>query len=147
MLLENGGKCPSKSRIHNEKEDIMKQVIIITAITLGLAAISTATEQADTAQRTAPSERYDKNGDGVLSQEEWPYGADQFTKLDTNGDGVISANEKAGLRGQTGQGGLGRGAGYTGTDSQSRNKGTAEKSKTGHDKGTTGKGGAGRNKS
>jgi len=112
----------------------IKKITTLIAVTLGLCALGATAEEATETKRVSPATRADKNSDGVLSQDEWTFSAEQFTQLDKNGDGVIDATEQAGLRGQRGEGGIGRGAGEDG-------KGGA-----GHGKGAPGKGGAGRGK-
>jgi hypothetical protein len=38
-------------------------------------------------------QKFDKDGDGKVSKEEFPGSQEQFTNLDTNGDGTIDASE------------------------------------------------------
>jgi len=111
-----------------------KQSILLATITLSLFALGATAEETNETNRVSPATRADKNGDGVLSQDEWTFGAELFTQLDKNGDGVVDSNEQVGMRGQRGKGGEGRGAGEAG-------KGGA-----GHGKGAPGKGGAGHGK-
>jgi len=112
----------------------MKKILIITALVLGLSALRVTAEDAAPGrkgaggagqhERVPPTVRCDKNGDGALSRDEWPFSAELFTKLDKNGDGVIDATERPqhhGKRGQCGdgkggdgKGGAGRGAGGKG---------------------------------
>jgi hypothetical protein len=111
----------------------MRMIVVITAVALGLSGLSAAAENAGPARRGAsgpdgktrvpPHVRCDKNGDGVLSRDEWPFSAELFTKLDKNGDGVIDADERPGLRGKRGKGGEGRGKGAPGAGGQGRGKG------------------------
>jgi Ca2+-binding EF-hand superfamily protein len=42
--------------------------------------------------------RYDKDGDGLVSKEEFPGPDSMFTKLDTDGDGYLSGDELRGVR-------------------------------------------------
>ncbi len=100
----------------------MKKIIIITALALGMSALRVTAEEA-APRRVPPSVRYDKNGDGVLSRDEWPFSAELFTKLDKNGDGVIDSDERPGLRGKRGKGGEGRGKGAPGPGGEGRGKG------------------------
>ena len=98
----------------------MKRIVIVTALVLGLSAIGATAEdaakpghkgKAGAGQHDQPPPyiRYDKNGDGVLSKEEWPYSAELFTKLDKNANGVIDADERPEQRGKHGKGGEGKG--------------------------------------
>ena len=112
----------------------MKRIVIITALALGLSGLcATAGDAAAPGRKgksgagkrgadaqgagehksSPPSIRCDKNGDGVLSREEWPFSAELFTKLDKNGNGVIDADERPAHHGKRGKdkGQQGKGAG------------------------------------
>lgn len=112
----------------------MKTIAIITALFFGLSALSATADDAAAPGRkgksgggkrgadaqgagehksSPPSIRCDKNGDGVLSREEWPFSAELFTKLDKNGNGVIDAGERPAHHGKRGKdkGQQGKGAG------------------------------------
>ncbi len=132
----------------------MRMIVVITAGVLGLSGLSAAAEDAGPARRgqsetgrtrVAPHVRYDTNGDGVLSRDEWPFSAELFTKLDKNGDGVIDADERPGLRGKRGKGGEGRGKGAPGAGGQGRGKGAPGPGGQGRGKGAPGPGGRGDN--
>ena len=109
----------------------MRMVVVITAVALGLSALRVTAEDAAPGrkgaggagqhERVPPSVRCDKDGDGVLSRDEWPFSAELFTKLDKNGDGVIDADERPGLRGNRGKGGEGRGKGAPGPGGRGNN--------------------------
>ncbi len=116
----------------------MKNIVFITALVLGLSAIGATAEDAAAGgkgkhaagkqgegqhERVPPYIRYDKNGDGVLSKEEWPYSAELFTKLDKNANGVIDADERPEKRGKHGKGGDGQGKGGPGDGGAGRGKG------------------------
>ena len=113
----------------------MRMFVVITAVALGLSGLSAVAENAGPARRGAadqggqkrvpPSVRCDKNGDGVLSRDEWPFSAELFTKLDKNANGVIDADERPGKRGKRGKGGEGKGKGGSGKGGEGRGKGGA----------------------
>ncbi len=89
----------------------MKKILIITTLTLGLSALHVTAEEAAPG-RVPPSVRCDKNGDGLLSRDEWPFSAELFAKLDKDGNGFIDSDERPGrCRGKRGKGGEGRGKG------------------------------------
>ncbi len=125
----------------------MRMIVVLTAVTLGVSGLSAATENAGPGEKTRvpPHVRCDKNGDGVLSRDEWPFSAELFTKLDKNGDGVIDADERPGLRGKRGKGGEGRGKGALGAGGQGRGKGAPGAGGQGRGKGAPGPGGRGKN--
>jgi len=109
----------------------MRMVVVITAVALGLWALRVTAADATPGrkgagagqhERVPPSVRCDKNGDGVLSRDEWPFSAERFTKLDKNGDGVIDATERPEHHGKRGKGGEGRGKGAPGDGDQGRGK-------------------------
>lgn len=103
----------------------MKMIIVITAVALGLSGLSAVAENAEPGaeKHVPPQVRSDKNGDGKLSRDEWPFSAQLFDKLDKNGDGFIDAGERPGLRGKRGKGGEGRGKGAPGPGGKGRGKG------------------------
>ena len=116
----------------------MKNIAFITALVLGLSAIGATAKDAaavgkgkhaagkqgaDQQERVPPHIRYDKDGDGVLSKEEWPYSAELFTKLDKNADGAIDADERPEKRGKFGKGGAGKGKGGPGVGGAGKGKG------------------------
>jgi hypothetical protein len=109
----------------------MKKITTLIAVTLGLCALGVTAQEATETKRVSPATRADKNGDGVLSQDEWTFGAEQFTQLDKNGDGAIDATEQAGLRGQRGKGGAGHGKGAPGKGGAGHGKGGAGRGKGG----------------
>lgn len=125
----------------------MRMIVVITAATLGLSGLSAVAENAEPGDKTRvpPHVRCDKNGDGVLSNDESPFSTELFAKLDKNGDGVIDADERPGLRGKRGKGGEGRGKGAPGPGGQGRGKGTPGPGGQGRGKGGPGSGGRGRN--
>lgn len=133
----------------------MRMVVVITAVALGLSGLSVAAENAGPARRgpsgpggqtrVPPYVRCDKNGDGVLSRDEWPFSDELFAKLDKNGDGVIDAGERPGLRGKRGNGGEGRGKGGPGKGGEGRGKGRPGPGGEGRGKGGPGPGGRGKN--
>ncbi len=89
----------------------MKKILIITALALGMSALCVTAEEA-APRRVPPSVRCDKNGDGLLSRDEWPFSAELFAKLDKDGNGFIDSDERPGrCRGKRGKGGKGRGKG------------------------------------
>jgi len=113
----------------------MKRIVIITALAFGLsgwcatagdAAVPGPKGKSGAGKRgvnaqgagghksSPPYIRCDKNGDGVLSREEWPFSAELFTKLDKNGNGIIDADERPEKRGKLGKGGEGNGKGAPG---------------------------------
>lgn len=113
----------------------MKRIVIMAALALGLSGLcATAGDAAAPGRKgesgagkrgadaqdasehksSPPYIRYDKNGDGVLSKEEWPYSAELFTKLDKNANGVIDADERPEKGGKHGKGGDGKGKGGPG---------------------------------
>jgi hypothetical protein len=104
----------------------MRMVVVITAVALGLSALRVTaadaapgrkgTGGAGQHERVPPSVRCDKNGDGVLSRDEWPFSPELFTRLDKNGNGAIDADERPGKRGKHGKGGEGKGKGGLGKD-------------------------------
>jgi hypothetical protein len=98
-------------------------IVVLTAVTLGVSGLSAATENAGPGgeTRVPPHVRCDKNGDGVLSRDEWPFSAELFTKLDKNGNGVIGADERPGLSGKRGKGGEGRAKGAPGAGGRGNN--------------------------
>lgn len=103
----------------------MKKILIITALALGISALRVTAEEA-APRRVPPSVRYDKNGDGMLSRDEWPFSAELFNKLDKDGNGFIDSDEKPGrCRGNRGKGGKGRGKGAPGSGGQGRGKAAA----------------------
>jgi len=122
----------------------MKRIVIITALALGLSGLcATAGDAAAPGRKgksgagkrgadaqgagehksSPPFIRCDKNGDGVLSREEWPFSADLFTKLDKNGNGVIDADERPERRGKLGNGEAGKGKGGPGDGGAGKGKG------------------------
>jgi hypothetical protein len=111
----------------------MKNIVFITALVLGLSAIGATAKEAAAGgkgkhaagkhERVPPYIRYDKDGDGVLSKEEWPYSAELFTKLDKNADGAIDADERPEKRGKLGKGGAGKGKGGPGDGGAGKGKG------------------------
>jgi len=122
----------------------MKRIVIITALALGLSGLcATAGDAAAPGRKgksgagkrgadaqgagehkgSPPYIRCDKNGDGVLSKEEWPYSAELFTKLDKNANGVIDADERPEKRGELGKGGEGKGKGRPGDGGAGKGKG------------------------
>ena len=111
----------------------MRMVVVITAVALGLSGLSAVAENAGPARRGAadpggqtrvpPYVRCDKNGDGVLSRDEWPFSAELFTKLDKNANGVIDADERPEKRGKHGKGGEGKGKGGPGDGGAGKGKG------------------------
>jgi len=131
----------------------MKRIAIITVLALGLSGLcATAGDAAAPGRKgksgagkrgadaqgagehkgSPPSIRCDKNGDGVLSREEWPFSAELFTKLDKNGNGVIDADERPAHHGKHGKGGDGKGKGGPGKGKGGAGKG-AGKGGTGRD--------------
>ena len=132
----------------------MKKILIITALVLGLSALRVTAEDAAPGrkgaggagqhERVPPNVRCDKNGDGALSRDEWPFSAELFTKLDKNGDGVIDATERPEKRGKHGKGGDGQGKGGPGKGGEGRGKGGPGDGGAGKGKGGPGAGGRGR---
>lgn len=101
----------------------MKKILVITALALGLSALHATAEEAAPG-RVPPSVRCDKNGDGLLSRDEWPFSAELFAKLDKDGNGFIDSDESPGrCRGKRGKGGEGKGKGADGKGGQGRGKG------------------------
>jgi len=98
-------------------------VVVIAAVALGLSGLSAVAENAGPGGKTRvpPHVRCDKNGDGVLSRNEWPFSTELFTKFDKNANGVIDADERPGLRGKRGKGGEGRGKGGPGAGGRGKN--------------------------
>lgn len=117
----------------------MKRIILIAALALGLAALfataqdaaapgpkgksGAAAQGAGDHPSSPPYVRCDKDGDGVLSREEWPFSEELFAKLDKNSNGVIDVDERPehhGKRGKgkgkggEGKGGRGKGGGKAG---------------------------------
>ena len=122
----------------------MKRIVIITALALGLSGLcATAGDTAAPGRKgktgagkrgadvqgagehksSPPYIRCDKNGDGVLSREEWPFSAELFTKLDKNGNGVIDADERPEKRGKLGNVEAGKGKGGPGDGGAGKGKG------------------------
>ena len=92
----------------------MKKILIITVLALGMSALHVTAKEAATG-RVPPSVRCDKNGDGLLSREEWPFSDELFDKLDKDGNGFLDSDERPGrCRGKHGKGGQGRGKGADG---------------------------------
>jgi len=142
----------------------MKRIVIITALALGLSGLcATAGDAAAPGRKgksgagkrgadaqgagehksSPPYIRCDKNGDGVLSREEWPFSAELFTKLDKNGNGIIDAAEQPEKRGKHGKGGDGQGKGGPGKGGEGRGKGGPGDGGAGKGKGGSGNGGHG----
>jgi hypothetical protein len=129
----------------------MKRIVIITALVFGLSGLcATAGDAAAPGRKgksgagkrgadaqgasehksSHPYIRCDKNGDGVLSREEWPFSAELFTKLDKNGNGIIAADERPEKRGKLGKGGEGKGKGGPGRRWSSQRQGWAWERRT-----------------
>ena len=121
----------------------MKKITTVSAMIIGLCVCGAIAEESTETGRVSPSTRSDANGDGVISATEWTFGSDQFGQLDTNGDGSLDSSEQAGLRGQRGKGGQGRGKGGVGKGGAGRGKGGAGKGGAGRGRGGAGKGGGG----
>ena len=92
------------------KKGLMIAAALAGYLALGDAAVfaqqtaATQREQTVTRRRTerrarmakrfaARFKKIDKNGDGVISRDEWPRKARAFDRIDSNHDGVVSTDE------------------------------------------------------
>ena len=77
------------------------QLITLAATATIMAAVpATAQDQDDNMEKDVPRfiQRFDQDGDGMVSMEEFPTVAEQFQRLDENEDGLIDATEAPGRR-------------------------------------------------
>jgi len=76
--------------------------LITSAAIATIVAVTPAAaqEQDDTTEKDVPRfiQRYDQDGDGMVSMEEFPTAEEQFQRLDENDDGRIDAVEAPGRR-------------------------------------------------
>lgn len=87
----------SEDRGDNEKEGRMmrnreKIAMVAGALLLAWAGTVVACEDGERPRRGG-FKRHDKDGDGVVSREEFPGPDESFDRLDTNGDGEIDKSE------------------------------------------------------
>jgi hypothetical protein len=79
----------------------MKKVMVVTLVLGCFAFAAVAYAEAAPAGGGGGAQkatRLDKNGDGVVSKDEWPGRAETFSKADSNGDGVLDSVEMAASR-------------------------------------------------
>jgi len=83
----------------------MKRIIVFTLAVASLAWSVTAAAQDGRGQERRGRfdfQSYDKNGDGKISQDEFPGAPQFFDRLDANGDGFITEDEIGRFRGMRG---------------------------------------------
>jgi Ca2+-binding EF-hand superfamily protein len=80
----------------------MKRLVLVALILAAGLAASAAAEEGGSggAQKSLQG---DKNGDGVISRDEWTGRADVFDRIDSNGDGKLDAVEIAAAKGEARQ--------------------------------------------
>jgi len=78
----------------------MKKVMVVMLVLgcLAFAAVAYAQPAPAGGGGEKKANRLDKDGDGVVSKDEFPGRAEAFTKADSNGDGVIDSAEMAASR-------------------------------------------------
>jgi len=106
------------------KRNTLITTAIVGALSLGLLATAPVLAKGPGygGRGTMMFDRFDTNGDGTITEDEFQAGHDQrFQQMDLNGDGAVTPNEarqamqqmRAQYRGQGGQG-MGRGMGPCG---------------------------------
>jgi hypothetical protein len=84
---------------HGEEEMKIKAMakvglaVLVFGMIFALAGTSLAQSSAASDSGSRFIQKFDKNGDGKVSQEEFPWPVEHFNELDTNGDGYIDATE------------------------------------------------------
>jgi len=69
------------------------RAILVSGIIFALAGTSLAQSSASSDSSSRFIQKFDKDGDGKVSKEEFPGSEEHFNQLDVNGDGYIDASE------------------------------------------------------
>lgn len=78
------------------KEKVIRCLIGTVALTAVFGASTMIAGAQDSETRAKPPsivERFDQDGDGLLSADEFPGGSDEFSQLDSDGDGYLDDSE------------------------------------------------------